>query len=74
MAAGGLPGAGGSSGAGLGLPLVRLMVELHGGRIELDEVATGGLAVTLAFPPERTLATASRSSGSRLNAKAGRAA
>ena len=42
-------------GTGLGLPLVKAMIELHGGRLQIESVLQKGTAVTLCFPPERTL-------------------
>ena len=43
-------------GTGLGLPLVKAMMEMHGGRIELRSKLEVGTEVTIAFPPERVLA------------------
>ncbi|NBB82067.1 MAG: PAS domain-containing protein [Alphaproteobacteria bacterium] len=42
-------------GTGLGLPLSAKLVELHGGRLEIDSTPRQGTTVTVAFPPERTL-------------------
>jgi signal transduction histidine kinase len=42
-------------GTGLGLPLVKAMVELHGGRLELDSAEGRGSTVALCFPPRRSL-------------------
>jgi len=42
-------------GTGLGLPLVKAMVELHGGRLDIQSEVGKGTTVTLHFPPERTL-------------------
>jgi two-component system cell cycle sensor histidine kinase PleC len=42
-------------GTGLGLPLVKAMIELHGGRIEIQSELGRGTTVSLHFPPERTL-------------------
>lgn len=38
-------------GTGLGLPLVRSLIELHGGRIRIDSHEGQGTVVTLSFPP-----------------------
>lgn len=40
-------------GTGLGLPLVRRLIELHGGRLELISGDTGGLTARLRFPAYR---------------------
>jgi|GEM_PF-1651588 len=42
-------------GSGLGLNLSCSLMELHGGRLELESSPHGGTAVTCIFPPERTL-------------------
>jgi signal transduction histidine kinase len=42
-------------GTGLGLPLVRRLVELHGGEVCLSSAPGQGTTVTLTFPPDRTL-------------------
>jgi signal transduction histidine kinase len=38
------------SGAGLGLSLVKSLIELHGGRVELDSRVGGGTRVTCHVP------------------------
>ena len=38
------------SGAGLGLPLVKSFIELHGGRVELESAPGAGTKVVCAFP------------------------
>jgi signal transduction histidine kinase len=40
-------------GTGLGLPLVKAMIEIHGGRIVLESELNKGTTVRLIFPPER---------------------
>jgi signal transduction histidine kinase len=40
-------------GTGLGLPLTRQMVELHGGALTLESVPRQGTVVTVILPPER---------------------
>jgi signal transduction histidine kinase len=42
-------------GTGLGLPLARELVELHGGRFEIASAKGRGTTVTVTFPPERTV-------------------
>ena len=42
-------------GAGLGLPLTKALVELHGGRFRLDSKVGVGTKVTVCFPPERSV-------------------
>jgi signal transduction histidine kinase len=43
-------------GTGLGLPLTRLMVELHGGRLTLESALGHGTTVTVILPPWRLAA------------------
>ena len=38
-------------GVGLGMTIVHSLMELHGGRVELENVSGGGLEVRLVFPP-----------------------
>jgi two-component system cell cycle sensor histidine kinase PleC len=42
-------------GTGLGLPLAKRLVELHGGTLTLDSVPGRGTTVSFTLPPERTL-------------------
>jgi two-component system cell cycle sensor histidine kinase PleC len=41
-------------GTGLGLPLVKTMIELHGGSLAIESQPGAGSTFTLRFPPERT--------------------
>jgi signal transduction histidine kinase len=42
-------------GTGLGLPIVKSLIELHGGALSLQSEKGKGTSATLDFPPERTL-------------------
>jgi signal transduction histidine kinase len=44
-----------NGGAGLGLPLVKKIADLHGGSLTLESVLGAGTTVTMWFPPERAL-------------------
>ena len=41
-------------GTGLGLPIVKSLIELHGGRLELESKVGQGTTVSLWFPSEAT--------------------
>ena len=43
-------------GAGLGLPIVKSLVELHGGTFSLKSKLREGTEVVVTFPPERVMA------------------
>ena len=45
-----------NEGTGLGLPLTKTLVELHGGRLDITSAPGRGTTVTVSFPPSRTLA------------------
>ena len=42
-------------GSGLGLALVKSMMEMHGGNVTIESTLGEGTTVTLSFPPERTV-------------------
>jgi signal transduction histidine kinase len=42
-------------GTGLGLPLAKQLVELHGGTFRIDSKIDGGTTVTFVLPPERVI-------------------
>lgn len=44
------------AGTGLGLPLVKSLIELHGGNLQLDSELEVGTTVTLTFPADRVRA------------------
>ncbi|WP_448189012.1 sensor histidine kinase [Azospirillum sp. sgz301742] len=46
------------TGTGLGLPLVKGLVELHGGSLSIDSTPGRGTTITLAFPPPPPTVTA----------------
>jgi signal transduction histidine kinase len=45
-------------GTGLGLPLTKALVELHGGRLRIESALGEGTSVRIAFPQERTVVAA----------------
>jgi signal transduction histidine kinase len=45
-----------NEGTGLGLPLTKTLVELHGGQLDIASVPGRGTTVTATFPPSRSLA------------------
>jgi signal transduction histidine kinase len=45
-------------GTGLGLPLTKALVELHGGTMRIESTLGEGTTVTVTFPVERVWATA----------------
>jgi signal transduction histidine kinase/CHASE1-domain containing sensor protein/integral membrane sensor domain MASE1 len=44
-------------GTGLGMPLVKSLIELHGGRLEIDSVKGRGTTMTVHFPWQAALST-----------------
>ena len=53
------------TGTGLGLPLVRKFIELHGGRLEIDSEPGVGTIATLRLPAERLTARCATDRSSR---------
>ena len=51
-------------GTGLGLPLVKKIMELHGGSVEIESELDRGTTVTIRFPAERVLQTSSDATSS----------
>ena len=45
--------AGVTEGTGLGLPLVKSMIEMHGGTLEIESEVDAGTTVTICFPSDR---------------------
>ncbi len=50
-------------GTGLGLPIVKSLVELHGGRIEIESVVDRGTVVTMHLPAYRLVTSPQAASG-----------
>jgi PAS domain S-box-containing protein len=50
-------------GTGLGLPLTKSLIELHGGSLDVESARGAGTTVTLRFPPERILTDRTRDKG-----------
>jgi signal transduction histidine kinase len=42
-----------TEGTGLGLPLVKTMIEMHGGTLEIESEINAGTTVTINFPSDR---------------------
>ncbi len=53
-------------GTGLGLPLAKLLIELHGGRLKVDSTVGIGTVVTIYFPAERNTFIPSRRENSTI--------
>jgi hypothetical protein len=51
----GLLAAGVGEGTGLGLPLAKLLMEAHGGKLELNSEINRGTSVIIHFPPDRVV-------------------
>jgi two-component system cell cycle sensor histidine kinase PleC len=49
--------AGADEGSGLGLPIVKGLIEAHGGRVMLESQLGEGTCVTVCIPRERLIAT-----------------
>ena len=54
-------------GTGLGLPLVKSRIELHGGRIVIESTLGRGTTATLIFPASRVVAPAARAIADPVN-------
>ncbi|CAA7627365.1 PAS-domain containing protein [Magnetospirillum sp. SS-4] len=52
-------------GAGLGLPLAKSLMELHGGSLDISSVPGEGTTVTIRFPPETVMVSPAAASGER---------
>ena len=58
-------------GAGLGLPLSKALVELHGGSLELESEVGAGTTVTIRFPAARVVPRKAADSGEPIAREAG---
>ena len=47
-----------TTGTGLGLSLVKSMIDLHGGEIHIESAPDEGTSFSLVFPPSRSVASA----------------
>jgi signal transduction histidine kinase len=47
-----------TEGTGIGLPLTALLLEMHGGELDIDSRPNNGTMVNLRFPPERVIENA----------------
>ena len=47
------------AGSGLGLPLTKSLIEMHGGSLEIESEIGVGTKVTVIFPPQRIVDTVS---------------
>ena len=54
------PKPGSQQGSGLGLPLVKAIMELHGGTLRLESAPNAGTRATITFPPDRLVFDALR--------------
>ena len=57
-------------GSGLGLPLVKSLIEMHGGTIELESDLGDGTIATIRFPAERVLDDPAKIMGDGIEASA----
>lgn len=58
----------GTEGSGLGLPVVKSIVEAHGGSVELQDAETGGLRVAISLPKEPRMKVVASGSNTRKSA------
>ena len=61
-------------GTGLGLPLTKSLMELHGGKLEIDSTPGHGTIVRLSFPATRVIASAAPAIGAKPEMKDARPA